>query len=66
MKTLWSLLSWTLLIHAVCGFPKQLKNSPTANMNGEYLIANPNNNGDNVFSTQYSKYPNVEYFVLVP
>ena len=62
MKTLWSLLSWTLLVHAVHGFPKQLKNSPTENMNGEYLISNPNNEEGKSFSTLYSTYPDVEYF----
>ena len=62
MKTLWSLLSWTLLVHAVYGFPKQLKNSPTENMNGEYLISNPNHAEGKSFSTLYSTYPDVEYF----
>ena len=32
------------------------------NMNGDYLISNPNLNTGNKFSTQYSSYDNVEYF----
>ena len=37
--------------------PKVLKN-----MNGEYLLSNPNPNSKNKFSTEYSSYENVEYF----
>ena len=62
MRMLLSLFCWALSVHTIYAFPKQLKNSPVENMNGEYLIANPNDNGDNRFSTQYSKYPNVEFF----
>ena len=32
------------------------------NMNGEYLLSNPNPNSKNKFSTEYSSYENVEYF----
>ena len=50
------------IMHISAGNPAPEVNMVIENMNGEYLIANPNNNGENVFSTQYSKYPNVEYF----
>ena len=53
---------WAGLLHLVVSSPAPKLNLVTENMNGEYLIANPNDNGDNRFSTQYSKYPNVEYF----
>ena len=33
-----------------------------SNMNGEYVIANPNYDSPHKFSTSYSSYPNVEYF----
>ena len=33
-----------------------------SNMNGDYLIANPNYDSKNKFSTLYSSYPNVEFF----
>ena len=33
-----------------------------SNMNGDYLIANPNYDSQNKFSTSYSSYPNVEFF----
>ena len=32
------------------------------NMNGEYLISNPNHASGNTYSTLYSDRPNVEYF----
>ena len=36
--------------------------SNNQNMNGDYLIGNPNHDSPNKFSTSYSTYPNVEYF----
>ena len=32
------------------------------NMNGEYLIANPNSNDGKKYSTLYSNRPNIKYF----
>ena len=32
------------------------------NMNGEYLIANPNSNNGKKYSTLYPNWPNVKYF----
>ena len=37
-------------------------NVPTNNMNGEYLISNPNHASGQTYSTLYSDRPNVEYF----
>ena len=34
------------------------------NMNGDYLISNPNLQSDNTFSTRFSDRPDVEYFDL--
>ena len=53
---------WVGLLDLILCNPAPKVNLVIENMNGEYLIANPNDNGDNHFSTQYSKYPNVEYF----
>ena len=41
-------------------FPK--RTPPAKNMNGEYLISNPNQASEKQFSTLYSDRPNVEYF----
>ena len=38
------------------------RNVPTENMNGIYLISNPNHAAGKKFSTLYSSRPNVEYF----
>ena len=62
MRMLLNMLCWALLVHTIYAFPKQLKNSPVENMNGEYLISNPNSAEGKSFSTLYSTYPDVEYF----
>ena len=64
MLQFWKLLVWILIIQMTRGYPQQKKPNtvPTQNMNGEYLISNPNNNEGKSFSTLYSTYPNVEYF----
>ena len=63
MIQFWKILKWILIIQVTNGYPQQKKsNTPTQNMNGEYLISNPNNNEGKSFSTLYSTYPNVEYF----
>ena len=36
--------------------------SKLENMNGEYLISNPNHASGHTYSTLYSDRPNVEYF----
>ena len=41
-------------------FPK--RTPPTQNMNGEYLISNPNQASEKQFSTLYSDRSNVEFF----
>ena len=41
-------------------FPKRAP--PTQNMNGEYLISNPNQASEKQFSTLYSDRSNVEFF----
>ena len=62
MKEVGRFLCWTLVVHATYAFPNHLKNFPAENMNGEYLISNPNNAEGKSFSTLYSTYPDVEYF----
>jgi len=36
--------------------------STTYNMNGDYVISNPNYDSHKKFSTSYDSYPNIEYF----
>ena len=62
MRRFFNFLCWNLLVHTIYALPKQSKNSPVENMNGEYLISNPNNAEGKSFSTLYSTYPDVEYF----
>ena len=44
------------------GFYGVQGNKNVDNMNGEYLISNPNHASGNTYSTLYSDRPNVEYF----
>ena len=63
MIQFWKFLKWIFIIKVTSGYPQYTKpNVPTQNMNGEYLISNPNNDGGKSFSTLYSTYPNIEYF----
>ena len=55
-------LNWIFLVHATTSYPHNVKNVPTENMNGEYLISNPNSAKGKSFSTLFPSYPNVEYF----
>ena len=56
------ILNSIVVIQMTNGFTQMEKNTPVENMNGEYLISNPNTGSGNSFSTSYSTYPNVEYF----
>ena len=63
MIRFWKVVTFLLLVDLAIGYPQQnRKNVPTENMNGEYLISNPNNGPGKSFSTLYSTYPNIEYF----
>ena len=62
MATYGIFLILSVWAHIGCGYPQPKMNSPSDNMNGEYLISNPNNANGKSFSTLYSTYPNVEYF----
>ena len=62
MNIEWKYILWMGLLHVITCDPNPIANLVTENMNGEYLIANPNTNAENSFSTLYSKYPNIEHF----
>ena len=62
MWQIFHFMQWLVILTFMATDSSAMKNIPTSNMNGEYLISNPNAASGKSFSASYADYPDVEYF----